>query len=200
MQIYPGKLGIKKNPNLDAAGARFEQSTARRVERDPDRFVDRYIRANRKGRGGLIVDVDRARKLFPEYDLSRTSRARYSEPIHEIASAIAKAAFARWVDEPGNKPVAFVLGAGGSGKTFVIDDELMNELQALYDTQMARLGSSTEKIDTALRAGRNVLLFYIDRPPELAMAGIIDRSLETGRTIPISVIARNHATAQQTFL
>jgi hypothetical protein len=44
------------------------------------------------------------------------------------------------------------------------------------------------------------LLFYIDRPPELAMAGIIDRSVETGRTIPIPVIAQNHESAQRTFL
>jgi hypothetical protein len=209
MNTYPGSLGIKRNPNLDAAGARFEQNMAERVERNPDRYVDRYINANRAkasagengdARGGLIVDVDRARKLFPEYDLSKKTRAKYSEPIHEVASAIAKAAFAKWVARPGDKPVAFVLGAGGSGKTFVIDKELMAELHALYDTQMARLGSSTSKIDAALHAGRNVLLFYIDRPPELAMAGIIDRSVETGRTIPIPVIAQNHASAQRTFL
>jgi hypothetical protein len=49
----------------------------------------------------------------------------------------------------------------------------MGELHALYDTRMARLGSSTRKIGAALSAGRNVLLFYIDWPPELAMAGII---------------------------
>jgi hypothetical protein len=224
MNTYPGKLGIKRNPNLDAAGARFEQKMAERVERNPDRYVDRYINANRarataavngpdngksgaagagqngNARGGLIVDVDRARKLFPEYDLSKKTRAKYSGPIHEVASAIAKAAFAKWVARPGDKPVAFVLGAGGSGKTFVIDKELMAELHALYDTQMARFGSSTAKIEAALTAGRNVLLFYIDRPPELAMAGIIDRSVETGRTIPIPVIAQNHASAQRTFL
>jgi hypothetical protein len=209
MNTYAGKLGIKRNPNLDAAGARFEQKMAERVESNPDRYVDRYIKANRAkastgetgdARGGLIVDVDRARKLFPEYDMSKKTRARYSEPIHEVASAIAKAAFAKWVARPGDKPVAFVLGAGGSGKTFVIDKELMAELHALYDTQMARLGSSTSKIDAALHAGRNVLLFYIDRLPELAMAGIIDRSVETGRTIPIPVVAQNHASAQRTFL
>src|SRR5215469_7434698 len=122
MQVYPGKLGIRKSPNLDAAGARFEQRLAERVEQNPDRYVDRYIKANRSkasGRarvdeaseaggmrvgagqdgtpGGLIVDVDRARKLFPEYDLSKRTRAKYSEPIHEVASAIAKTAFAKWV-------------------------------------------------------------------------------------------------------
>jgi hypothetical protein len=55
-------------------------------------------------------------------------------------------------------------------------------------------------VEEALNAGKRVAIFYIHRPIEQAIRGVVERSVEDGRIVPVDVLAHDHFHAQATII
>ena len=65
---------------------------------------------------------------------------------------------------------------------------------------MASTASSIRKVDEALSAGKRVAIIYIHRPIEQAIKGVVERTVQEGRVVPIDLLAHDHFNAQRTII
>lgn len=199
---YPGKLEIQKAEKLTPDQRTVEARFAAEIEADPEYFFRKYLADY-----GEILNTDNARELSADYSESKGSRAEHAASVQEPASAIVKELWKRLLqqDDPrDNNAVLFLAGGGGSGKTRATESpgvkEIKDQAQIIYDTTMANTSSSIRKVEEALDAGKAVAVFYIHRPLELAVRGVVQRAISEGRVVPAEVLAHDHFYAQETFL
>jgi len=153
--------------------------------------------------GGKVLNTDIARELSPEYQADRSLSAQ----VHEPASAFIKQLYAKKLAQrpgPGEEPlVLFSAGGTGAGKSSGLD---ITGAQIVYDTNMNRLESATQKIDQALQAGKRVEIVYTYRDPiEALTGGALPRAMRqearsgSGRTVPLSEHVATHVGARETM-
>ena len=197
------------------ARAEFEEATrptgnpitdrlSARLRRDYEGAVREYATLP-DSRGGVVLNTDVARELSPDYLADRTRSA----DVHEPSSAFIKRMYADRLGAPTpegrQRRVMFTAGGTGAGKTTAeraMGDHL-GKPEIVYDTNMNRLGSSVEKIDQALAAGRDVRVFYVYADPVDAFRQAISRTLSqkakfgSGRTVPIEEHIKTHVGASR---
>lgn len=199
--VYPGPLGIWKNTNLTLLEQRLEARFAEQLQRDHAATLRAY-----RFRHGRIFDTDLARGLSEDWNRSNESRARYTSAVHNPASALINALFHQLLAEPkeaGGDMVLFMAGGGGSGKTTAVSTvaaSLLDRAHLVYDTTLSRYEPAAEKVQAALAAGWAVVIVYVYRPYEAAVRGVIHRAVESGRTVPLNVLAADHIGAPETVL
>lgn len=181
---------------LDADQRAVEARFRPKIQAEFDALVDEYQR-----RFGDFINTDKARELSPDYEADRTAN---SGAVHEVASAVAKAAFARALAKPvkaDEPPVIFTAGGTGAGKTTGMG--AIEPGQIVFDTNMNNLESATKKIDQVLASGRKVLLNYVYRDPvEALINGALARaknpeSESFGRSLKLGVHAETHVGASR---
>jgi len=174
---------------------------------DPVRF--RELIALYRERYGNVFDTDDARNLFEDYaNADNQKRGRISQAVHEAASQVASAALNQRIREPAmsreSNVVAILAGGSGSGKGTIrrdlIDGINSPQQHALYDTTLSNYETAKQSINAILMAGKDVTIFYVHRPVELAMEGVQKRQLVTGRSVPPEFVAQSHYNAQNTII
>jgi hypothetical protein len=199
--IHPGPLAIWRNANLTPAEQRIEQRFAEQLQRDLPASLHEY-----RYRHGRILDTDLARGLSDDWNRNNASRARYTSAVHNPASAFIHALFYQMLAEPKEHErdiVLFMAGGGGSGKTTAVTNvaaSLLDRAHLVYDTTLSRYEPAQEKIQAALAADWTVVVVYVYRPFEAAVRGVIHRAVESGRTVPLNVLAADHVGAPQVVL
>jgi hypothetical protein len=170
---------------------------------DPTAAEARY-KALPESEDGKVLNTDVARELSPEYQTDRSLSAQ----VHEPASAFIKDLYAKRLAEPpkpGEDPlVVFSSGGTGAGKSVGLKASgIADRAQIVYDTNMNRLESATQKIDQALAAGKDVEVFYTFRDPiEALRNGALTRAMRqeaafgSGRTVPLNEHIATHTGAR----
>jgi hypothetical protein len=152
--------------------------------------------------GGKVLNVDFARELSPEYVADRSRSAEVHEPASEFVKKMYAEKLAQ-APEGDKNVVLFTAGGTGAGKSTAIESVLKgaaDKAEMVYDTNMNKLGSATQKVDQALEAGRQVHITYVYRDPEEALVrGALPRAERMGRTVPIEEHAKTHAGAFETI-
>lgn len=163
-------------------------------------------------KGGRILNTDAARELFPEYQANRTLSAQ----VHEPASTFVKNLYAEKLSQPTpkgyNSTVVFTAGGTGAGKSKAIQQasqtasDTINKAEMIYDTNMNTFKSADDKIQQALKAGRDVRIFYTYRDPiesltkgALPRASGIEAAFGSGRTVPLSEHLKTHVGSRKTI-
>lgn len=163
-------------------------------------------------KGGRILNTDAARELFPEYQANRTLSAQ----VHEPASTFVKNLYAEKLSQPTPKgydsTVVFTAGGTGAGKSKAIQQasqaasDTINKAEMIYDTNMNTFKSADDKIQQALKAGRDVRIFYTYRDPiesltkgALPRASGIEATFGSGRTVPLSEHLKTHVGSRKTI-
>lgn len=199
--VYPGPLGIWKNTNLTPTERRLEARFVEQLQRDLPATLRDY-----RFRNGRILDTDLARGLSEDWNRTNESRARYTSAVHNPASALINALFHQMLTESkeSNRDIVlFMAGGGGAGKTTAVTNvaaSLLDRAHLVYDTTLSRYEPAHEKITAALSADWTVVIVYVHRPFEAAVRGVIHRAVETGRTVPLNVLAADHVNAPLTVL
>lgn len=163
-------------------------------------YVDSYIQ-----RFGKSINTDLARELCDEYCTSLESRAYLAPLIHEPASQIAKTVWNVLLSNSSDQSgvVIFLAGGPGSGKSTVANHESFkekfHEAIIVYDSTFSKFDSAIHKIQDALSKNKEIDIFYIYRNAEDSAYSIVERAVESGRTIPIEEIVNMHWGAQQTI-
>jgi predicted ABC-type ATPase len=164
-------------------------------------FVERYLE-----RFGTRIDTDSARELCPTYRDGRDLRPILAPLIHESASRIAKEVWRTLLDNSLGAPglVIFLAGGPGSGKSTVERrkkfEQKFQDAIVIYDSTFSSFPSANQKIHEAIRAGKEIEIFYIYRHAEDAAYSMVARAVKTGRVVPLDVVADIHLGAQQTIL
>lgn len=163
-------------------------------------------------KGGRILNTDAARELFPEYQANRTLSAQ----VHEPASTFVKNLYAEKLSQPTpqglQNTVVFTAGGTGAGKTSAIRaasesaGDALNKAEMIYDTNMNTFKSADDKIQQALKAGRDVQIFYTYRDPvesltqgALSRASKMEKNFGSGRTVPLSEHLKTHIGSRKTI-
>jgi predicted kinase len=186
----------------------MEENNLHKIAKDFENNVatnlSTYVSSYRKCFGKRI-DTDNARELCPAYADVYENRARLAPLIHEPASQIVKAVWRTLLDEFSGQPglVIFLAGGPGSGKSTVAKfeqfQEYYQEAIVVYDSTFSNIFSANEKIQDALRSGKDIDIYYVHRNAKDAAYSVVLRAVETGRTVPIQEIANLHWGAQQTI-
>ena len=195
------KLRVARTRGADAVAQRedINAQLEARINKDFAAAEAEYNAQPHAG-GGRVLNTDIARELSPEYRADRTRAAE----VHPAATEFVKKLYAKRLAEPTpaglRNTVLFTAGGAGSGKSTglgLLDGEA-RLAELTYDTTLSSLQSSDEKIRAALNAGREVAILYVYRDPiEALVKGTLPRAMRTGRTVPLSEHARNHAGAAE---
>lgn len=193
----------------------IEQSATNRLITQYPELKQQYSTLNfphAETKGGRILNTDAARELFPEYAADRTLSAQ----VHEPASQFVKNLYTEKLSKPTpqglDNTVVFTAGGTGAGKTSAIRrasqeaSDAINNAEMIYDTNMNTFKSADDKIQQALKAGRNVQVFYTYRDPVKALtegalprASKMEEAFGSGRTVPLSEHLKTHVGSQQTI-
>lgn len=183
--------------NLTPRERAVVRSAGRRVERDPEAFIQEYL-----SRFGNEFNADNAAELLPEYSQSPERRTLYHDALHNVSGWIRDAAFRRALrDEPKERQVVFTAGGTGSGKSTAAA-RVARAGDIVYDTTLSNFDGSVATIDEALASERRVIVSYVYRDPVDAFRGVLQRAMDQGRgrTVPIASHVRTHRQAAETIV
>ncbi|QKE39975.1 MAG: hypothetical protein HO274_00475 [Ferrovum myxofaciens] len=171
-----------------------QETVARAVEADPDKFIERF-RALPQSLGGRFISADTFKETFEQYRESRESRNRLNGPVHNSAAVLASEQFRRVLqDEPesGRNEVILLTGSHGSGKTSLVLNKtrLPNKVHAIYEGQLADPEIAIAKVTQTLEAGFKPVIVVVHTTPERALDNALRRFDKIGRGASIGVIAR----------
>jgi len=132
---------IQRRQFSDPDRAAVQESVARAVETDPERFIDRYLNIE-QSLGGRYVSADLFKETFEDYRASKDSRNRYNAPVHNSAAVLASEYLRRQISTPGEQErntVILLTGIPGAGKTSSIlrGGGLPAEVRAVYEGQLS---------------------------------------------------------------
>ena len=193
----------------------IEQSATNRLITQYPELKQQYNALNlphAETKGGIILNSDAARELFPEYVADRTLSAQ----VHEPASTFVKKLYAEKLSQPTpaglQNTVVFTAGGTGAGKTSAIRTasksagDNLNKAEMIYDTNMNTFKSANDKIQQALKTGRDVQIFYTYRDPiesltkgALTRASTMEKNFGSGRTVPLSEHLKTHIGSRNTI-
>lgn len=207
--MYCGKLlslvSIPRAKNLSPEAKAVEERAIELVKSGLKGLIAEY-----RKRFGPLIGTDFARELFPEYAASRESRTLNAAAVQKSAAHVADSVFERAVVEGigrSEQPIAvFTAGGTGAGKTSSIQantttNDVLNEAQLVYDSNLNSFNSAKQKVDFALKHGYRVLIIFILREPVPAFTeGVLPRAVREGRTVPIDGHVRMHKDSLKTFL
>lgn len=154
-------------------------------------------------KGGKIIDSDVVKTLYPSYNSSIENANKYF-PVTVRPSAI----FCEWlyyarlaeIAKLENPQVIFLAGGGAVGKSTVIENlnlDLFEKANLIVDGTRRDLENSCKNIQAALLCDIKVIIIYVFRPIELALDGMIERAINTGRGWPLTSFADAHYQVQQ---
>jgi len=184
---------IQRRLFSDPDRAAVQESVARAVEKDPDRFIDRYL-SMEQSLGGRYVSADLFKETFEEYRASKDSRNRYNAPVHNSAAVLASEYLRRLINAPGQQErdrVILLTGIPGAGKTSSVltGGKLPPKLRAVYEGQLSNSGTAVAKVLQVLEAGLNPVIVAVHVKPEQALKNTLQRFEELGRGASIGVMA-----------
>ena len=156
--------------------------------------------------GGKVLNTDIARELSEDYRIDRTK----ASDVHEPASKFIKQLFAEKLAQGDGGDILFTAGGAGAGKSTALeamkDHPAVRNAGVVYDTNMAKLDTSREKIQEALKANKKATVIYTYRDPvdafvngALQRASSMEKELGTGRTVPLTEFLKTHVGALETI-
>lgn len=180
-----------------------------RVEAAAYEFLDAHlpqIAQDYTTENGNTLDADRAKEHFEVYAQNRESRIKWASAVYGPASKLVDTMFQTKITEAEDEIIVFLGGGPGAGKTSFSADpqyrEVLKEAAVVMDGTLADYERSEGQIKFALDHGHQVLVFFIHRPFEDAIDGVISRacSPQSLRVVPLSVVAAKHLGAVETLV
>jgi hypothetical protein len=214
----PTREGVEEKPKEQEKAPRpaasqpqsISAATEQRAKEHYPELRDAYLK---KGGGTFDADgnltsvrltTDDWRDLFPEY------RGTNAMEVHEAASYLNKKLFAESLQTmkgKGNNTVMVLAGGCGSGKSSAVGKYIdQNKYPVWLDQISGQIEKLVDKLEEAKRAGFQVEYTFVDRTPEGAWEGIVDRALsarnrgEIARPVQLTDALWSNLNARKTAL
>ena len=190
-------LQVEMNTSLKGSEAKAQQFATDYVTKNTSEALASYDKRVQQEYGATnIVSADVGKFAIPDFN------AEKSAAYHEPASALAKLKADQLLKDPANagKPVLFMAGGSGAGKTTIARKLDNFEKYALvYDSNTNNLKSAISKIDRVLSGGRDVTIDFVYRDPLKAFEGVIRRVKTRNRIVPVSAHIDTHIGSIETM-
>jgi cell filamentation protein len=195
---------IRRREFAEPDRAAVQESIARAVESNPDRFLDRF-RELPQSLQGRFVAADLMKETFEPFTASKENRNRYNGPVHNSAAVLADEQLRRVLaepKEPGRDFVVMITGMPGSGKTTMVLDDInsaplfdanVKRPHAYYEGQLADPKVALDKIRQVVHAGFQPEIVAVLPSPAQALNNTLKRFEENGRGASIQTMARLQA-------
>ncbi len=213
---------VPRLPNLPPAQAAAQERFAQLYERHGDKVAAIYNDRVKKGligdKDGKTFATDDAKLLSKDYNPTEGSdadklaaRGHMNLATHNAASAIAKKAFLKRLDEIAADPTAsktvLVTGGGvGAGKSYGLKarPEIKDRAGVVWDA--AGEANSTEMpwvIEEAKKRGLQTEIVYVHQVPDASWQnmeyGVIPRGIKNGRMVDARLHADSYAEGARNF-
>jgi cell filamentation protein len=195
---------IRRREFAEPDRAAVQESIARAVEANPDRFLDLF-RTLPQSMQGRFVAADLMKETFEPFAASKETRNRYNGPVHNSAAVLADEQLRRVLaepKEPGRDFVVMITGMPGSGKTTMVLDDInsaplvgatANRPHAYYEGQLADPKVALDKMRQVVQAGFRPEIVAVLPSPDQALNNTLKRFEENGRGASIQTMARLQA-------
>lgn len=142
-----------------------------------------YYLAEYTRRFGNVLNTDDAATLFPEYNDSNETRAKYRLAVQPAASWIRNELFRRALLEPGKETVVFIGGGPGAGKSTLLrqNPSIAENAKVVFDAILSDLPGVEQLVDQARKARREVSVTCVHRDPLDAYGSVLERAVTEGR-------------------
>lgn len=159
--------------------------------------------------GAKILNVDEARELVPMYRADRSLAGAIHPATSDFMDRLFEEHMTREI--PGDtykQPVIFSAGGAGSGKggsLKALGRDMPENFDWMLDGTLKNFDDAVRDIGRLTERGHRVVIAYTFRPPEKALLGAIQRTLNmaakkgTGRTVPLEAFAKGHEGARDTI-
>jgi hypothetical protein len=177
----------------DAEAQRVRTKVLDKLAADSARYLSVYSE-----RFENVLNADDAATLFDEYN---ADRARFRVAVHPAATWVRDELFRRClaVAPADDAYIVFTAGCNAAGKTTVIrSSRVCKSAHAIFDSTLSNLGHARDLIARTLVANWRITVLHIDRPPDEALLGMLERSRFEGRVVHIGQIINSHRGAAET--
>lgn len=188
------------NQSLSSEHSAIEKEFGKHLTKNYKKSKEKYEKQY-----GNVLSGDNAKELSDTYN---KNKAEYANAVHAPSSSFTWKMYNDKLQEktPKGKSnlVYFTAGGTGVGKSSSLkgkEKAFVDKAHIVYDTNMNGVQSSSEKIDAALKAGKDVKINFVYRDPKEAFEnGVVPRAIKEGRTIPIEVHLDTHIGGVSTIL
>ncbi len=195
------KTGIKKITQSTANKAR--QTFIDQLDQNFENLVKQYSKLDGT-EGGRILNTDDARELSLDYRKNRSLASAVQDPASDFVERVFEQKLSKPTPQGLDSRVLILGGGGGSGKSSGRKKmgNISGKSEIVYDTTLANLKTAQNKVERALKAGREVVIAYTARDPIEAFYGVLERAMRqeaelgSGRTVPLEVFASQHPSAR----
>lgn len=150
---------------------------------------------------GLVLDTDAARSFSEEYNkLPELLAGATHKPASDFVAKIYSEEVVKDAPKGKENIVLFTAGGGGSGKSRAIEKTNINA-HIVVDGTLSNYEYAKVDIDTALKNGKKVKIFYTYRNPfDSFINGVVPRSIRTGRAVPYNVAVEANKNSLKTII
>jgi hypothetical protein len=163
---------------MDPDELRVSEETLRKLQADPEKYLAEYIARFRN-----VLNTDDAASLFPEYNESLETRAKYRLAVQPAARWVRDEVFRRALLQPGKETVVFIGGGPGAGKSALLrkNPAISENAKVVFDAILSDLPGVERLVNQARHAGREVSVTYVHRDPLDAYRSVLERAVTEGR-------------------
>ncbi len=189
---YNEEVELFENPKLTENERKIQEETFAYLQANVEKLIEKYYAVH----GKQIINADRAKELFDIYNENRLENDRAVQPT---ASALTRLILKRRLNElPEGSTVVLTAGGQASGKSTVIRENIDADL--IYDSVMASASGNRKVLDLIEEKSHIAKIFYVYRPIEFAVVGMLRRQLIEGRPVSEDNMASGHFGSQQAFI
>jgi hypothetical protein len=175
-----------------------EKGSYEQLLTDPKTMIDKYIEHFKPKDGGTIhINGDNAKEMFKGYN--KTNVVEFDKAGGNLAKLAYQEALAQTAGD--SRPVLFSAGGPGSGKSSALQAKL-GQYSVYFDSNLANPARAIQRIDEAIKAGKEVDIKYVYRDAKEAFTNGVLKRYEEGdpRTVPVSTHVNQHAAVPESIL
>ncbi len=189
---YSEEVELFENPKLTEQEQFIQEQTFTYLQENVEILIEKYYAKH----GKQIINADRSKELFDEYNENRLENDRAVQPT---ASALTRLILKRRLNElPKGSTVILTAGGQASGKSAIIAEN--TEADLIYDSVMASKEGNRKVLDLIGEKGHFAQLIYVYRPIKFAVIGMLKRQKLEGRPVSEDNMASGHFGSQQAFI
>jgi leucyl-tRNA synthetase len=186
------EVELFENPKLSEREQIIQENTFAYLQENVETLIEKYYAKH----GKQIINADRSKELFAEYNENRLENDRAVQPT---ASALTRLILKRRLNElPPGSTVVLTAGGQASGKSVIIAE--YSEADLIYDSVMASANGNRKVLDLIADKGHFALIIYVYRQIEFAVIGMLKRQKLEGRPVSEDNMASGHFGSQQSFI
>ncbi len=189
---YSEEVELFDSPKLSEREKDIHEKTFAYLQENVEELIAKYYEIH----GRQIINADRSKELFDDYNQNRLENDRAIQPS---ASALTRLILKRRLSElPEGSTIVLTAGGQASGKSTAIRENMDADL--IYDSVMANAEGNRKVLDMIAEHGHFARIIYVHRPIENAVVAMMRRQAVEGRPVSEENMASGHFGSQRSFI